>query len=572
MLILGLALVGSIDERMYMNLQEKNTKVIELNTRFITVTGGVCSSIGKGVLISSIGVLLKNAGYSISVVKWDPYLNVDPGTMSPLEHGEVFVTADGAETDLDLGHYERLMQVHLTKKSSVSSGQIFEEILQGEREGKFLGRCIQLVPHVVDAIKNRLLDFALEQQTDFVLIEIGGTVGDMEGNVFLEAIRQVRLDLGHYRLLHFHLSLVPYLSWAQESKKKPTQHSVYALKGLGLIPDSLVLRAEKPVDKKACGQLSVMCGIDKDLIFQALTYSPIYKLFLDLENQGLCEKIQKYFGIQNPRKTDLFAWDQLINRIETSTHEVTIALVAKYVGSNDPYISVIEAIRTAGYWNKVKVRLIVIEAEQLEKEQSNSEDAVWKELNTVDGIVVPGGFDCRGIEGKILAARWAREHNVPYLGLCLGLQVMLIEFARSVLGLADANSTEFNKNTQSPVVSLLLEQQGVERKGATMRLGTYPCKILPETKAFQAYGKELVYERHRHRYEFNNVYKAAFEKAGIVFSGIYPEKNLIEIAEIKNHPFMLGTQAHPEFNSAPLNVHPLFQAFMKAVVERLSQK
>jgi len=555
-----------------MNQQIKNMQVIERNTKFIAVTGGVCSSIGKGVLVSSIGVLLKNAGYSISVVKWDPYLNVDPGTMSPLEHGEVFVTADGAETDLDLGHYERLMQLQLTRKSSVSSGQIFEEVLQGEREGKYLGRCIQLVPHVVDAIKNRLLDFAIEQQSDFVLIEIGGTVGDMEGDVFLEALRQVRLDLGHHRLLHFHLSYVPYLSWAHEIKTKPTQHSVYALKGLGVIPDSLVLRAEKHVDKKPCEKLSVMCGIDKDLIFQVLTYKPIYRLFLDLERQGLCEKIQKYFGIDPARSTDLTAWSQLIDCIDASKTEVTIALVAKYVGSNDPYISVIEAIRAAGYWNKVNVHLVVIEAEQLEREKDNPDAASWKELAEVDGIVVPGGFDKRGIEGKILAAKWAREHNVPYLGLCLGMQVMLIEFARSVLGMADANSTEFNKDTNYPVISLLAEQRTVERKGATMRLGTYPCKILPGTKAYNAYGKELVHERHRHRYEFNNLFRQEFEKAGILFSGIYPEKDLVEIAELDNHSFMLGTQAHPEFNSAPLNVHPLFQAFMKAVLERLSTK
>ena len=553
-----------------MNVQAKHKQVIEGKTKFITVTGGVCSSIGKGVLVSSIGVLLKNAGYSIAVVKWDPYLNVDPGTMSPLEHGEVFVTADGAETDLDLGHYERMVQLHLTRKSSVSSGQIFEEVLHGEREGKFLGRCIQLVPHVVDAIKNRLLDFALEQKSDFVLIEIGGTVGDMEGNVFLEAVRQLRLELGQHRLLHFHLSLVPYLSWAHEIKTKPTQHSVYALKGLGVIPDSLVLRAERRVEQKPCEKLSVMCGIDKDLIFQVLTYKPIYRLFLDLEQQGLCDKIQQYFGITSLRKTDLSAWNRLIDCIDQSKIDVTIALVAKYVGSNDPYISVIEAIKSAGYWNKVNVNIVVIEAEQLEKEQNNPDAAIWKDMAKVNGIVVPGGFDKRGIEGKILAAKWARKHNVPYFGLCLGMQVMLIEYARSVLGLADANSTEFNKETKSPVISMLAEQCGIERKGATMRLGTYPCKVLPGTKAFKAYGKELVYERHRHRYEFNNNFRQQFEKAGVVFSGMYQEKDLVEIAEINNHPFMLGTQAHPEFNSAPLNVHPLFQAFMNAVVERLS--
>lgn len=549
------------------SFNEKLKTVIDNGTKFITVTGGVCSSIGKGVLVSSVGVLLKNAGYSIAVVKWDPYLNVDPGTMSPMEHGEVFVTADGAETDLDLGHYERIMQLQLTRKSSVSSGQIFEEVLQGEREGKYLGRCIQLVPHVVDTIKNRLLDFALEQKTDFVLIEIGGTVGDMEGNTFLEAIRQISLELGHHRLFHFHLSYVPFLSWANEIKTKPTQHSVYTLKGLGLIPNSLVLRAEKSVESKPREKLSVMCGVDKDLIFQALTYKPIYKLFLDLEKQGLCEKIQQYFGIAKPRPTNLSQWRELIELIETSKKDVKIGLVAKYVGSNDPYISVIEAISSAGYWNKVKVNLEVIEAEKLEKAKNDSSADIWKIMASLDGIVVPGGFDNRGVEGKMLAAKWAREHDVPYLGLCLGMQVMLIEFARNVIGLKDANSTEFDRNTTNPVISLLVEQQGVERKGATMRLGTYPCKVLKGSKAHKAYGKDLVEERHRHRYEFNNSYKEKFEKAGVVFSGIYTEKNLVEISELKDHPFMLGTQAHPEFKSSPLNVSPLFMEFMRVVVE-----
>jgi len=553
-----------------MNLQEKNNKVVARNTRFITVTGGVCSSIGKGVLVSSIGVLLKNAGYTVAVVKWDPYLNVDPGTMSPLEHGEVFVTADGAETDLDLGHYERMLQVELLHTSSVSSGQIYQEVLQGERQGKYLGRCIQLVPHVVDAIKNRLYDFALTTNADFVLTEIGGTVGDMEGTIFLEAVRQLRHDLGHRRLLHFHLSYVPYLSWAHEIKTKPTQHSVNELKGLGLIPDALALRAEQHIEKGPREKLAVMCGVDKDYIFQVLTHKPIYKLFLDLEQQGLCEKIQEYFGIEHPQKTDLSAWQNLVDLIEQSKREVTIGLVAKYVGSNDPYISVIEAIRSAGYWHKVNVHLVVIEAEKLEQEAHDPNSASMKELKSLDGIIVPGGFDKRGIEGKIIAARWAREHGVPYLGLCLGMQIMLIEYARSVLGMPDANSTEFNKETRYPVVSLLAEQRDIEDKGATMRLGTYPCTVLPGTKAYQAYGKELVLERHRHRYEFNNNYRNKFEQAGVTFSGIYNEKNLVEIAEITEHPFMLGTQAHPEFKSSPLLVHPLFQAFMSAVLTKLN--
>lgn len=551
-----------------MSAESKLKKVVDLNTKFITVTGGVCSSIGKGVLLSSIGVLLKNAGYKISVLKFDPYLNVDPGTMSPLEHGEVFVTADGAETDLDLGHYERMMQLRLTRDSSITSGQIFEEVLQGEREGKFLGRCIQLVPHVVDAIKNRLYDFALDKKVDFVLIEIGGTVGDMEGNIFLEALRQVRLDLGNQRLFHLHLSLVPYLAWAREIKTKPTQHSVQALKGLGIFPDSLVLRAEKSIGEKPIQKLSLMCGVNRDLIFQALTYKPIYKLFLDLEQQGLGDKIQRYFGIEQPKKSDLTQWQHLIELIEQTTTNVHVALIAKYVGSNDPYISVVEALSAAGYWNKVNVQLVIIDAQELEKEQHNPQAPLWKELESMDGIVVPGGFDVRGSEGKIMAAGWAREHKIPYLGLCLGMQVMLIEFARSVLGYKDANSTEFNKQTTHPVISLLAEQQGIERKGASMRLGTYLCHVKKGTLAYQAYGKELVEERHRHRYEFNNAYRQEFEKAGVVFSGIYQEKNLVEISEIKDHPFMLGTQAHPEFNSSPLNVNPLFLAFMKAVIDR----
>jgi CTP synthase len=552
-----------------MNLQEKNNKVVASNTRFITVTGGVCSSIGKGVLVASIGVLLKNAGYTVAVVKWDPYLNVDPGTMSPLEHGEVFVTADGAETDLDLGHYERMLQVELLRTSSVSSGQIYQEVLQGERQGKYLGRCIQLVPHVVDAIKNRLYDFALTTQADFVLTEIGGTVGDMEGTIFLEAIRQLRHDLGYRRLLHFHLSYVPYLSWAHEIKTKPTQHSVNELKGLGLIPDALALRAEQHIEKGPREKLAVMCGVDKDYIFQVLTHKPIYKLFLDLERQGLCEKIQEYVGLENPRKTDLSAWRNLVDLIEQSKREVTIGLVAKYVGSNDPYISVIEAIRSAGYWHKVNVHLVVIEAEKLEHEAHDPDSVSMQELKSLDGIVVPGGFDKRGIEGKIIAARWAREHGVPYLGLCLGMQIMLIEYARSVLGMSDANSTEFNKETPYPVISLLAEQRDIKNKGATMRLGTYPCTVMPGTKAYQAYGKELVLERHRHRYEFNNDYRDEFEQAGVTFSGIYAEKNLVEIAELNDHLFMLGTQAHPEFKSSPLQVHPLFQAFMSAVIAKL---
>jgi CTP synthase len=550
------------------NLGDKLNIILDGKTKFIVVTGGVCSSIGKGVLVSSLGVLLKSAGYTISVVKWDPYLNVDPGTMSPLEHGEVFVTADGAETDLDLGHYERMLGVHLTKTSSVSSGQIFEELIKREREGKFLGRCIQLVPHVVNAIKERLIDFALEKNVDFVLTEIGGTVGDMEGNNFLEAIRQIRLDLGNKRILHCHLSYVPYLDWAHEIKTKPTQHSVYNLKWLGLIPDALFLRADRAIGVSPREKLSIMCGVDRDFIFQVLTHKPIYKLFVDLYEQGVCQKIQEHFEIQQPQKSDLTEWKSFIDLIESSNIEVKIGLVAKYVGSNDPYISVVEAISSAGYWNGVKVNLIVIEAELLEKNKDIADSFVMQQLKSVDGIVIPGGFDMRGIEGKIMAAKWARENKIPYLGLCLGMQIMIIEFARSVLGMSDASSTEFNKNTTYPVISMLAEQLGVTQKGATMRLGTYPCSIVSGTRAYEAYEQDLVHERHRHRYEFNNKYREKFEEAGVVFSGIYKEKNLVEIAELKDYPFMLGSQFHPEFTSTPLKVNPLFMAFMRAVVKK----
>ena len=543
-------------------------KVKKQKTKFIVVTGGVCSSLGKGILTSSIGVLLKNSGYSLSVIKWDPYLNVDPGTMSPLVHGEVFVTDDGAETDLDLGHYERLLGIRLNRLSSVSSGQIFKEILDGEREGKFLGGDIQMVPHVVDAIKQRLMHFAINEKVDFVLIEIGGTIGDMEGITFLEAVRQLKMQLSDKQLMLCHLSLVPYLSWARELKTKPTQHSVMLLKKVGLIPDALFLRTDKKVEDKSITKLSVMCGVDKKLIFQALTLNPVYKLFVDLEKQELNEKIQNWFGIKNTKKTKLLAWKNLIKSIEEEKKEVTVALVAKYVGSNEPYLSVIKALLAAGYANKCDVKIEVIDAQKLEEEGYASNGKTWKLLKKVKGIVIPGGFDKRGAEGKILAARWAREKKIPYLGLCLGMQVMLIEFARSVLKLKKASSREFDAKTPYPIISLLDEQQKVTQKGGTMRLGAYPCTILPKTLAYKAYKKATIKERHRHRYEFNNAYKKQFEKAGVVFSGVCKDRDLVEMAELGKHPFMVGSQFHPEFLSSPLNPHPLFKLFIQTVISK----
>lgn len=539
--------------------------------KFVVVTGGVCSSIGKGILIASLGVILKGAGYSVSIVKWDPYLNVDPGTMSPLVHGEVFVTADGAETDLDLGHYERLVGLNLERDSSVSSGQIYKEVLDGEREGRFLGKCIQLVPHAVDVAKRRLLEYALRHDVDFVLLEIGGTVGDIEGELFLEAIRQLKMDLGSKHVMHAHLSLVPFLNWANEVKTKPTQHSVMELKRSGLVPDCLFLRSDREIDQQSIDKLSVMCEVKKDYIFQVLTYDPVYRIFLELEKQGIGEKIQEFFNLPSIKKSDISAWTLFVDQIINSKETVTIGLVAKYVGSNDPYISVFEAIKSAAYNAHRRVNIITIEAEKLHKEYNDQENSsAWKDLKRVDGVVVPGGFDSRGVEGKILACQWAREHKIPYLGLCLGMQVMIIEAARSLLKLSTANSTEFDQHTKDPVICLMSEQKHITTKGANMRLGSYLCALTEGTHAYNAYKTKTVFERHRHRYEVNKEYKEQFEQAGVVFSGAHTAMDLVEISEFKNHPFMVGVQFHPEFQSSPIKVHPLFRGFIEAVVEKNS--
>ena len=551
-----------------MNLEALLHHVKKNKTRIIVVTGGVCSSIGKGVLISSIGVLIKDSGASVSVLKFDPYLNVDPGTMSPLVHGEVFVTQDGAETDLDLGHYERMIGTALSKNSSVSSGQIFKEILQGEREGQFLGKCIQLVPHVVDAIKQRILHLAYTTCADYILVEIGGTVGDIEGEVFLEAIRQLRMDVTNSYMMHCHLSYVPYLSWAHEVKTKPTQHSVMMLKKAGLFPDFLFLRTDVELSSEVVKKLSLMCGIRSDCIFQNKTHAPIYQLFLDLRDQQLSLKLQEYFGVTT-QKVVLQKWEQLIATIKKQKKSVRIGCIVKYMGTNEPYISVIEAIKSAAYACDREPIITYISANALEDSNNSLEkQQALHLLSQVHGIVVPGGFDKRGMEGKIVAARYAREHGVPYLGLCLGLQLLLVEIARSLLQLPDASSMELNANTTNPIIALLDEQNHIMAKGGTMRLGTYCCALTPGSKAHQAYGKDEVFERHRHRYEFNNTYRKSMEEVGVLFSGINPERNLVEIAELKDHPFMVGTQAHPEFISSPLTPHPLFLAFLHACIKQ----
>jgi CTP synthase len=409
-----------------------------------------------------------------------------------------------------------------------------------------------------------MLTFALKQQADFVLVEIGGTVGDMEGQIFLETVRQIRMQLGQKLMFHGHLSYVPFLEWTGEIKTKPTQHSVNALKEVGLIPDCLFLRASKPVPTKSLEKLATMCGVDQNLLFHVLTYNPIYKLFLDLKRQGVAQQIQHYFSLP-PLESDLSGWEMLLGKINHCHKVIKIALVAKYVGNNDPYISVVEAIKSASFNAGYISEIIIIEAENLEKNYASQSDS-WQALKNSDGVIIPGGFDLRGSEGKIAAVRWAHENRVPYLGLCLGMQVMIIEFARSLLGFVDANTTEFNKITTHPVISLLEEQEGVTHKGGSMRLGASECEILPGTKAYAAYQDTTVVERHRHRYEFNNKYKQAFEQKGVVFSGVYKAQNLVEIAELQDHPFMVGVQFHPEFLSSPLKPHPLFKAFIEAIL------
>jgi CTP synthase len=542
--------------------KDQLAEVNALDHVFIFVTGGVCSSLGKGVLMSSLGVLLQSGKSTVSVMKCDPYLNVDPGTLSPLVHGEVFVTADGAETDLDLGHYERMLDISLTRESSITSGKIFKAVIDAERRGDYLGNDIQLTPQVTDLLINKFVTFALQQRTTYTLIEIGGVIGDKENDIYLEAIRQLRQQLGEKKVILCHLSLVPYLPWVQEIKTKPTKHSIYALKTAGLSPDFLFLRTDQLLDAPIIEKVASLCTIEQTKVIQVPTVEPIYKLFSMLDEQQIAQKIQEQAGFTAERH-DLSSWNRLIATMQKVTEELSIGLVAKYIGGNDPYISVIEAVKIAVNHAGLQPNIVIINAELLQEGHQES----WQQLQCVDGIIVPGGFGPRGIEGKILAAQWARTQQIPFLGLCLGMQVMLIEYARHVLGLANATSTEFDPNTTNPVIHFLLEQNTINQLGGTMRLGNYQCSLLAGSKAQNAYKTTEIHERHRHRYEFNNRYKEQFEAAGMVFSGINSEKDLVEIAEIKDHPFMIGTQFHPEFTSRQLRPHPLFTALIESCLQ-----
>jgi CTP synthase len=528
-------------------------------TRYIFLTGGVVSSLGKGVAAASIGRILKARGLRVVIQKLDPYLNVDPGTMSPFQHGEVFVLDDGTETDLDLGHYERYTGVSLTRHSNLTTGQIYSEILMRERRGDFLGGTVQVIPHITDEIKRRIRVAAEVSQADVAIVEIGGTVGDIEGLPFLEAIRQMRRDVGPDNICYVHLTLLPYIRATEELKTKPTQHSVAELRSIGVHPDVLLCRADYPIAPDLLDKIALFGDVDRDAVIPLETASTIYEVPLTLEQYGLGDYLVRRLKLDVP-PPDLEAWRDLVARIKAPEGEVRIALVGKYVGLHDAYYSVHEALTHACAVYRRKLVLDWVDSEELERTRDLSP------LGRADGIIVPGGFGERGIEGMILAARYAREHQVPYFGLCLGLQVMVIELARQVFGDGTANSTEFTQ-CPHPVVDLMPDQRGIVDKGGTMRLGTYPCALLPGSRAQAAYGAELIHERHRHRYEINNDYRDRLAEAGMVWSGQAPDGHLVEIGELADHPWMLGSQFHPEFKSHPDAPHPLFREFVAAAIK-----
>lgn len=530
-------------------------------TKYIFCTGGVVSSVGKGVTAASIGRILKSRSVSVIIQKLDPYINVDPGTMSPFQHGEVYVLEDGSETDLDLGHYERFIDESLTQSSNVTTGQIYSSVIMQERHGDFLGGTIQVVPHITNEIKRRIRLVAKESRAEVVIVEVGGTVGDIEGLPFLEAIRQMRNDVGRDNVLYVHLTFLPFIGSTGELKTKPTQHSVKELRSIGIQPDVIISRSDYPVAKELTDKIALFCDVEPRAVIPLITAETIYEVPILLEDAGLGDFIMERLGLPN-RGHDLSAWRALVNEIKRPKEEIRIALVGKYVKLHDAYMSVVEALRHACFSHQLGLKLEWIDSEDLER------DKEWDRLESVAGIVVPGGFGYRGVEGMIRAARYAREQKVPYLGLCLGLQVMVIELARYAVGNDEPNSTEFDINTIYPVIDLMPEQRDILDLGGTMRLGAYPCQLVPGTRAATAYGEPLVNERHRHRFEINNHFRMLLQEAGLVFSGLSPDGRLVEIGELADHPWMLGTQFHPEFKSRPDRPHPLFRDFIGVAKER----
>jgi CTP synthase len=535
-------------------------------TKYIFVTGGVVSSLGKGIAAASIGRLLKVRGLRVSIQKLDPYLNVDPGTMAPYQHGEVFVTEDGAETDLDLGHYERFIDENLAQVNNVTTGQVYSEVISKERRGDYLGGTIQVVPHVTNEIKARIIRAARLLNADVAIVEIGGTVGDIEAQAFLEAIRQMRNDVGRDNVLYIHVTLVPHLGATNELKTKPTQHSVRELRGIGIQPDIVALRSDLPIDDGVRSKVALFCDVEPRAVIPVLTASSIYAVPLMLEEHHLGYLIVEKLGLGDKTHIpDLRQWSESVEKLRTEKPPVRVALVGKYVELQDAYMSVREALIHAALWHDRHLELDWIHSEDVERGRA------WERLRRADGIVVPGGFGYRGIEGKIQTARLAREEKIPYLGLCLGMQVMSIEFARHVLQSEEPNSTEFDPHTEHPIISLMADQHAVAGMGGTMRLGAYPAVLQPDTLAFEAYGQREISERHRHRFEFNNAYRERLGAAGLIFSGLSPDSRLVEIVELRDHPFMVGSQFHPEFKSRRNSPHPLVRAFIATAIETIHE-
>lgn len=536
-----------------------------LKAKFIFVTGGVVSSLGKGLAAASAASLLEHRGLKVSMQKLDPYINVDPGTMSPIQHGEVFVTDDGAETDLDLGHYERFISSRMSRVNNITTGRIYNSVIQKERKGEYLGQTVQVIPHITDEIKSGIMQAA--RDVDILIVEIGGTVGDIESLPFLEAIRQFKADVGKENVLYIHLTLVPYIAAAEELKTKPTQHSVQKLREIGIQPDILLCRTEKELSKEIKSKISLFCNMSADCVMTAVDVSSIYEVPLKLHEEGLDEKIVQLLNIWT-RSPDLSQWRELNRRVQGLEESVRIAIVGKYVNLTDAYKSLNESLRHGGIANNVKVELIYVDSEKLEAAGVNFLDY----FGDCDAILVPGGFGERGVEGKIKAIQYARENKIPFFGICLGMQMAVVEFARNVAGLKNANSTEFVPDTNFPVINLMEHQKAIHHKGATMRLGSYPCVLGRGTVAFKNYGEKEISERHRHRFEFNNAYKDKLVQKGLIISGTSPDGSLVEIIELKKHPWFVACQFHPEFKSKPMQPHPLFFHFIEAAKIQAAQQ
>lgn len=533
-----------------------------MTTKYLFFTGGVVSSVGKGVTAAAMGLLLKERGFKVAVQKLDPYINVDPGTMSPYQHGEVYVLDDGAETDLDLGHYERFIDIRLSRVSNFTTGQVYAETIAKERRGDYLGGTIQVIPHITNEIKRRIGLVEKETGAEIVILEVGGTVGDIESQPFLEALRQLRNEVGRENCLFVHVTWLPTIGATGEIKTKPTQHSVAALRSIGISPNVIIARADADIDPGLCDKIALFCDVERNAVIPMKTAEVLYEVPLLLEELGAGELILAKLGLQASRKSDMRPWKKLVENVKKEKPTVHVALIGKYVELQDAYMSVREALKHAAIANDVEISIKWVHSADLEKDKG------WDIVKAADAVLVPGGFGSRGVEGKILAAQYARENKVPYLGLCLGMQVMCVEFARNVLGYEDANSSEFDRSTPHPVIDLMVDQRSISDMGGTMRLGLYPCLLQPGTKAAAAYDAPSVEERHRHRWEFNNAYREAFKKRGMIFSGLSPDGRLVEIIELQDHPYMVASQFHPEFLSRPMNPHPLFVGLVKAAKER----